>query len=147
MASRREQVLDAVKALIAAALPNADVVRNAANNAKPKRIAPGGLVIIHDGDPGEPEVDLSPLSYTYSHRIPLEIVAYESATKTAGQVIDEMLGAVGTAVEADRSLGGLCNWLEPEAPETDDLTAPGADIAGSAEAALLADYTTANPFS
>ena len=40
MTSRREQVIEAVKALVVGALPNAEVKRNL---AKPERIAPGGL--------------------------------------------------------------------------------------------------------
>lgn len=51
MTSRREQVIEAVKALVAGALPNAEVKRNL---AKPERIAPGGLVVVRDGDPGSP---------------------------------------------------------------------------------------------
>jgi hypothetical protein len=38
------------------------------NLAKAERLPPGGLAVIRDGDPGEPEVSLSPLSYLYSHR-------------------------------------------------------------------------------
>lgn len=63
MTSKREQVLDAIKALVAAALPDADVKRNL---AKADRIPPGGLVIVRDGDPGDPEVMLSPLLYIYT---------------------------------------------------------------------------------
>lgn len=62
MASKRETVLAAVKSLVAAALPGAEVKRNL---AKAERIPPGGLVVIRDGDPGEPEVSLSPLTYLY----------------------------------------------------------------------------------
>ena len=91
MASKRETVLAAVKSLVAAALPGAEVKRNL---AKAERIPPGGLVVIRDGDPGEPEVSLSPLTYLYSHRIPLEIAAYESATLTREQVLDAMADTV-----------------------------------------------------
>ena len=106
MASKRETVLAAVKSLVAAALPGAEVKRNL---AKAERIPPGGLVVIRDGDPGEPEVSLSPLTYLYSHRIPLEIVAYESATLSREQVLDAMTGVIGAAVMANRTLGGLCD--------------------------------------
>jgi len=58
--SKREQVIEAIVALVDAALPAAKVERNA---AKPERIPPGGLVIVRDSDPGEPEVILSPLTY------------------------------------------------------------------------------------
>lgn len=142
MTSKREQVFDAVKALVAAALPNADVKRNL---AKAERIPPGGLVIVRDGDPGEPEVMLSPLTYIYTHRIPIEVAAYETASKPREQVLDEMLGAIGAAVAADRTLGGLCDFIEPEAPATDDVETAGARAGRWADAAIIAVYGTTDP--
>lgn len=142
MASRREQVLAAVKTLLAGALPNADVKRN---QAKAERIGPGGSVIIRDGEPGEPEVDLSPLRYHYMHRIPLEIAVYESATLTREERLDQVLSAIGGAVEGDRTLGGLCEYLEAEAPSTDDLEVMGALAGRWADAAIVAHYTTPSP--
>jgi hypothetical protein len=142
MSSKRETVLAAVNALVAAALPGADIKRNL---AKAERIPPGGLVVIRDGDPGEPEVSLSPLTYLYSHRIPLEIAAYESATLTREQVLDAMLGAIGAAVMANRTLGGLCDWIETQAPVTEDIEAPGALPGRFADLAILAVYATNDP--
>ena len=142
MASKRETVLAAAKTLVAAALPGVEVKRNL---AKTERIPPGGLVVIRDGDPGEPEVSLSPLTYLYSHRIPLEIAAYESATLSREQVLDAMLGAIGASVMANRTLGGLCDWIEAEAPVTDDIKALGALPGRFAELAILAVYATTDP--
>lgn len=142
MTSKREQVLGAIKALVAAALPGADVKRNL---AKAERIPPGGLVIIRDGDPGEPEVLLSPLTYIYTHRIPLEVAAYETSSQRREQVLDEMLGAIGTAVAGDRTLGGLCDFIEAEAPATDDVETAGARAGRWADAAILAVYGTTDP--
>jgi hypothetical protein len=142
MASKRETVLAAVKALVAAALPAAEVKRNL---AKAERIPPGGLVVIRDGDPGEPETSLSPLTYLYSHRIPIEIAAYESATLTREQVLDAMTGAIGDAVKANPTLGGLCDWIEAEAPLTDDVEAIGALPGRFADLAILAVYATSDP--
>ena len=34
----------------------------------PERIPAAGLIILRDGQPGEPEVTLSPLRYHYQHR-------------------------------------------------------------------------------
>jgi hypothetical protein len=140
--SRREQVLDGIKMLIATALPNADVKRNL---AKPERIPPGGLVIVRDGDPGEPEVMLSPLLYVYTHRVPIEIAAYESSSATREQVLDEILGAIGTAVAGDRTLGGLCDFIEAEATATDDIDTAGARPGRWADAAIVAVYGTPDP--
>jgi hypothetical protein len=142
MTSRREQVLDGIKALIASALPNAEVKRNL---AKPDRIAPGGLAIIRDGDPGEPEVILSPLIYIYTHRIPVELAAYETSSESREQVLDGMLGAIGLAVMNDRTLGGLCDFMEAEAPATDDIETAGARPGRWADAAIIAVYGTTDP--
>jgi hypothetical protein len=142
MASRREEVLDAIKALVGGALPNAEVKRNL---NKPERIPPGGLVIIRDGDPGEPEVLLSPLTYVYEHRVPIDIAAFASASLTREQVLDQMLSTIATAVIADRTLGGLCDFIEAEAPTSDDLETAGAISGRWADAAIIASYATANP--
>lgn len=140
--SEREAVLAAVLALLEAALPSADVDRN---RSKAKSIGPGGTVLMTDGDPGEPEVDLCPLCFNYAHRIPLSVGTYDSASKSSEQVLDEMLRAIGDAVEADRSLGGLCDWLETEAPSGDDLEVAGAEPGRQAEAAIIAHYSTRSP--
>ena len=142
MSSKREQVLDAVKALLSSALPNADVRRNL---AKPERIPPGGLVVIRDGGPGEPEVMLSPLVYVYSHRIPIELAAFETSSQSPEQVLDEMLGAIGVAVSGDRTLGGLCDFVEAQAPATDDVETAGARAGRWADASIVAVYGTPDP--
>ena len=102
-------------------------------------------MVIRDGDPGEPEVSLSPLTYLYLHRIPLEIAPYESATLTREQVLDAMTGAIGAAVMVNRTLGGLCDWIEAEAPMTDDIEALGALPGHFADLAILAVYATTDP--
>lgn len=142
MPSRREEVLDAIKAMIAGALPNAEVKRNL---DKPERIPPGGLVIVRDGDPGEPEVLLSPLVYVYEHRVPIAIAAFASTSLSRDEVLDQMLSSIGTAVAADRTLGGLCEFLDAEAPVSDDLETAGAVSGRWAEAAIIVAYSTPNP--
>lgn len=142
MSSKRETILNAIVLRIAAALPNADVRRNL---AKPERIPPGGLVVVRDGDPGEPEVMLSPLVYVYSHRIPIELAAYETSSQPPEQVLDEMLGAIGVAVSGDRTLGGLCDFIEAQAPSTDDVETAGARAGRWADAAIIAVYGTPDP--
>lgn len=142
MNSRREQVLAAIRALIAGALPFAEVKRNL---AKPERIPPGGLVVIRDGDPGEPDVTLSPVSYLYTHRVPIEVAAFEGAATTREQAIDAMLRTIGAAVVANRRLGGLVDWIEAEAPATDDIEAVGSQAARFADLAIVATYATSDP--
>lgn len=141
MTSKREQVLDAIVALITAAVPAAKVERNL---TKPERIPPGGLVIIHDGDPGEPEVMLSPLTYLFSHRIPIEIAVHQ-ATDPREQALDAVLGRIGVEVAANRILWGLCDFIEVGAPATNDIEVSGALPGRWADVVLVATYATPDP--
>src|SRR5690606_20564339 len=71
MASKREQVLQALfDRLSGVAGPK--ILRN---EVLPERIPAGGVVILRDGDPGEPDVLLSPPEYVYAHRADIEVVA------------------------------------------------------------------------
>jgi hypothetical protein len=79
------------------------------------------------------------------HRIPVELAAYETSNATCEQVLDSMLGSIGAAVIADRTLGGLCDFIEAEAPATEDLEAAGARAGRWADLAIVAVYGTADP--
>lgn len=136
MSSRRDEVLAAIEAVLRAALPTADVGRN---RDFPTRIGNAGALIMMDGEPGDPEVDLSPLSYTYRHRIPL---IFAAPTRAA---LEEQFSAVRALVEADRFLGGLCSWLGTEAPLTSDLESDTAESGLEAGAAIIAEYSTPSP--
>lgn len=142
MASVREQVLDAVLAMVKAALPDAEVRRN---NRKAQGVGPGGSVIIHDGQPGDPDVTLCPLSYTYDHAVELDIAVHESVTDGREARLDEMMSAIGDAIAADRTLGGLCEWVEAHAPAPEDIEIAGAEPLRWAELTLTCVYTTTNP--
>jgi hypothetical protein len=142
MASRREQVIQAVLALLRTALPNAEVERDA---PWPQRAPAGGLVIVRDGDPGPAEECFSPRCYTYRHEVPLEIFGPENAADRHG-ALDALLIAIGAAVEAAPTLGGLCDWFEvAAAPAPDDVTAQNAAPSRATTLTLLAEYTTSSP--
>jgi hypothetical protein len=142
MTSKRELVLAAVKTMIATALPYADVRRNV---AKASSVGAGGSVFLRDGDLDDIGTDLSPLTYNYAHRIPVEIAAFPSTTLSKEAVVDQMTLAIGNAIEADRTLGGLCEYLEAEPPTTDDLDVTGSKTGFWAEFAIVAYYASHNP--
>src|SRR5918992_903623 len=80
--SKAEQVLEALKALLET-VPDAVVERN---RAVPEKIPDGGLVIVRDGDLGEPEQALGGFgSVYYQHAVEIEVdvVAGAPAIKTA----------------------------------------------------------------
>ncbi len=142
MASVSEQVIVALVALVEAALPLADADRN---RAKPQSVDGNGTVIVRDGDPGGPEIDLSPFAYKVSHRIPLDLAIYGTAADTAETRLDALRLALATAVMADRTLGGRCQFLDLQPGETGNLDAPGAVPGRWAEVVVVADYVTASP--
>ena len=145
MASKRLQVLAAIKQLVEAALPGATVRGMDAEEAKPDRVGPLGMVIIRSGDPGPAEIDLSPPAYNYEHDIPVELAGYGLPNRTSQQVLDAMMVAIGDAIAADRSLGGLCTWFDAEAPTDGETSILGTAALGWAEFRIIASYTTTSP--
>ena len=141
MASRREEVVAAVERRARTALRFSVVQRDA---PWPKRAEPGGLVIVRDGDPGEPEVTLGILSYTYTHDVVLEVFGPAGADGRH-ELLDEMLTTLGVAFEEDRSLGGLVEWLEMSAAAPDDVVVEGGQPIRAAIITVTAIYSTTSP--
>ena len=140
MPTTRETVLAALHArlqTIAAPSLRGDVL--------PERIPATGLIILRDGNPGEPEVTLSPLSYFYQHRAELEVVIQAGSGRDA--LFDALTADIGAALAADRTLGGLCDWVEAEAPEPVDLPIEGAAALKAAVIIIVLHYSTADPLS
>ena len=138
MPTTRETVLAALHARLQplAALTLRDEVL-------PERIPAAGLIILRDGQPGEPEVTLSPLRYHYQHRAELEVVVQASNGRTGA--FDDLIAAIGAALESDRTLCGLCDWVEPEAPASVDLPIEGAAALKAAIITVVLHYTTTGP--
>lgn len=141
MASHREQVILALVALLDGRLTGVEVKRNA---PWPDRSEASGMVIVRDGDPGEPERVLSPAVYTYRHEIPVEVFGPQSEEERHA-LLDALLVQIGEAIESDRSLSGLCEWLEVSAAAPDDVAAANANPIRAAILTVTAEYTTSNP--
>ena len=137
MPTSRETILAALHAQLSA-LP-ATALRG---EVLPERVPAGGLLILRDGEPGEPEVTLSPLAYHYQHRAEIEAVV-QSADRDAA--FDTLITTIGAALVADQTLGGLCDWVEPEAPSSVDLPIEGAAALKAAVITVVLHYTTTGP--
>lgn len=138
MPTTRETILTALHARL---LPLAAPTLR--DEVLPERIPTAGLIILRDGQPGEPEVTLSPLRYHYQHRAELEVVV--QAPNGRATAFDTLITAIGTELEADRTLGGLCDWVEPEAPASVDLPIEGAAALKAAVITVVLHYTTNGP--
>ena len=137
MPTTRETILTALFARLSA-LP-ATALRG---DALPERVPTPGLLILRDGEPGEPEVTLSPLRYHYQHRAEIEAVVQGLARDAA---FDTLCASVGAVISADRTLGGLCDWIEAEAPRPVDLPVEGAAALKAAVITIILHYSTGDP--
>lgn len=134
MTSTRETILAALRTLLSA-LP-ATALRG---DVLPERVPAKGLMILRDGSPGEPEVTLSPLMYHYRHRAEIEVIVQTGGDRDAR--FDQLIGDIGAALTADRTLGGRCDWVEAEAPEPVDLPIEGAASLKAAVVPVILSYS------
>ncbi len=108
-----------------------------------EHIPPAGLIILRDGQPREPEVTMSPLRYHYQHRAELEVIVQTPGNRATA--FDTLIGAIGTVLAIDRTLGGPSDWVEAEAPASVDLPIDGATALKAAVVTIVLHYTSADP--
>jgi hypothetical protein len=137
-ASKAEQVLDALKTLLET-VPDAVVERN---SVLPEKIPDGGLIILRDGDPGEPEQALGGFESTYyQHAVEIEVYVDEGDAAVRDAAFDALLQQIGAALEADPTLGGLA-FGRPE-PAVEAIA--GAPAIKGATLTVTVDYEADTP--
>ncbi|MCE3248699.1 MAG: hypothetical protein K0R41_2524 [Geminicoccaceae bacterium] len=101
-ASKAEQVLQALEAVLET-VPNVVVERN---RVLPEKVPDGGLIILRDGDPGEPEQALGGFGNAYyQHAVEIEVYIEEGDGAIRDAAFDALLQEIGV------SLG----WIQPSA--------------------------------
>jgi hypothetical protein len=121
-ASKAEQVLDALGALFET-VPGATVDRN---SVLPEKVPVGGLIILRDGDPGDPERALGGFANAYyQHAVEIEIYV-EQGDAAVRDTAFELLQQIGSTLDADPTLGGLTFGLTYGRPEASIEAVPGA---------------------
>jgi len=141
MTSRREQVL----AALSDRLRGIAGVAFRRNEALPVSVPAAGLVLLRDGDPGEPDVTLNPRSAFYSHRAEIEVFVTRPVDGGGEGMLDALLSQIGAALAADRSLGGLAENLFCSAPETSVLAIEGAAPILAARLTITIEYLVGDP--
>ena len=141
--TKSEQVAAALMAALSYNLPGGAELKR--NETVPQRIARGGLIMLHDGDPGEPEVYLSPVTYAYEHRFEADVMVDLPDAYERDAALDCLKAAIGAALAIDRTLGGLCDYVMAEAPQTLEIPIePGAALK-AANIGIVCSYTTPDP--
>jgi len=143
-ASKAEQVLDALKALLETS-PDAIVERN---SVLPEKIPAGGLVILRDGDPGEPEQALGGFGNAYyQHAVEIEVYVEGGDAAARDAAFDALLQQIGAALDSDPTLGSVAFGLTYGRPESTIEAVAGAPAIKSATLTVTVDYETDAPLS
>jgi len=143
-ASKTEQVLGALKAALET-IPDAVVERN---SVLPEKIPDGGLIILRDGDPGEPEQALGGFGSTYyQHAVEIEVYVEEGDPAARDAAFDALLQQIGAVLEADPTFGGLAFGLTFGRPEPVIEAIAGAPAIKSATLSVIIDYESNAPLS
>lgn len=140
--SVRETALVKLYDTIRLALQTIPAVTVLRGEVLPKSIPDEGLVICRDGDPGEPEQTMSPPRWHFQHRAEVEVFTQDASRHAQ---LDSICMRIGAALAADRTMGGTCEWVEPEAPQPSDLPVDGADTIKAAVIGVILIYSTADP--
>lgn len=146
MATVKEQVLAALFGVLRAEFSEANTSPRTIverNSPLPEDVPRDGLLILRDGVPGEPETTMSPLRFHFEHRAEIEVFVRGSDSRDA--MFDAILARLGAALILDRTLGGLCDWVQAMSPEPETLPIPGATPIKAATVPVMLTYSTADP--
>ena len=114
----------------------------------PEKIPDGGLVIVRDGDLGEPEQALGGFgSVYYQHAVEIEVYVVEGDAAARDAAFDDLLQQIGVALEADPTLVGLAFGLTYGRPEPSIEAVAGAPAIKTATLTVTVDYETDAPTS
>ena len=142
MTSKPEQVILAVLALLET-LSTAKIERN---SGVPERIPAGGLIVLRDGNPGEPDTALGGFGGAYySHDVEIELYAEEGDAALRDAAFDALVQAVGAALESDPTLGSLVFGMSYGRPEIDTEAVIGASAIKHGILAVTVEYETDSP--
>lgn len=135
--TKREAVLSALFAVIEGAV-GVECRRNA---AMPMSLPAVGLVIMRDGEPGQPQWSLSPRTQFYEHRVEIEVLVEQPSSGSGEALLDDLLASIAVALSAaDQSLGGVADHLSWSAPETSILVADGTAPVMTARIPVIVEY-------
>ncbi len=112
------------------------------NEVLPEKVPTGGLLILRDGDPSEPETILSPLSYYWQHLASLEVFVQAGTATERDQMMDALFQKIALALIADQTLGDLCDRVTPHAADTSSVVIEGAANIKAAIVPIELIYTT-----
>ena len=142
--SQRENAIGALFAVLGRLSLGTTVKRNA---ALPERIADHAMAILRDGEMGEPEVSLSPLTYHWQHQVAIELFVADPDAAARDSRMDGLLTELAFLIEADRTLAGVVEYAEIGQPKFDELAPEGTSGIKACLLPVVLHYSSAGPLS
>ena len=136
--SKREHVLNALFARLSA-LPDVEVKRNA---VLPVKIPDNGLVVLRDGDIGEPDILLSPACYVFHHKAEIEVLIQQVEDSDNDAKLDSILEAIGLILKVDVTLSGLIDYMHADPPEFIEQPVDGGLTIKGAVVPIVLEYVS-----
>jgi hypothetical protein len=140
--SRRENALGALFTMLGQLSLGTMVKRNA---ALPERIVDHAMAILRDGDMGEPEVSLSPLTYHWQHQVAIELFVADPDAAARDARMDGLLMELAALIEADRTLAGVIEYAEIGPPKFDELAPDGTSGVKACLLPVVLHYSSSGP--
>ncbi len=142
--SQRESAIGALFAVLGQLSLGTKVKRNA---ALPERVSDHAMAILRDGEMGEPEVSLSPLTYHWQHQVAIELFVADADAASRDARMDGLLTELATLIEADRTLSGAVEYADIGPPKFDELAPDGSSGINACLLPVVLHYSSAGPLS
>lgn len=143
--SQREKAIGALFAVLGQLSLGTSGATVKRNTALPERVSDQAMAILRDGEMGEPEVSLSPLTYHWQHQVAVELFVAESDAAARDARMDGLLMALAALIDADRSLGGVIEYAAIGPPKFDELAPEGTSGIKACLLPVVLHYSSAGP--
>jgi len=140
--SQRESAIGALFAVLGQLSLGTTLKRNV---TLPERVSDHAMAILRDGEMGEPEVSLSPLTYHWQHQVAIELFVADPDGSARDARMDGLLVELATLIELDRTFGGQVEYAEIGPPKFDELAPDGTSGIKTCLLPVVLHYSSPGP--
>ena len=140
--STHEMAIVTVLGFLQVHLPDITIKRNV---TLPTAIPDNGLIIVRDGDMGEPSTILSPLRYAYYHHIAIEVIVQQSDGESIDTKLDDLLMRIGEAMQKPFQPDDGISCYRTGNIELTTEPVEGGRTMKMAQFPVIVEYVTSNP--
>ena len=143
--SQRENAIGALFAVLGQLSLGTSRTTVKRNAALPERIAEHAMAILRDGEMGEPEISLSPLTYHWQHQVAIELFVADPDASARDARMDGLLTELASLIEVDRTFGGVIEYAEIGPPKFDELAPEGTSGIKACLLPVVLHYSSSGP--